>query len=179
MMRARPGLDAISIRTDLRAGDIGSIVHMHGRLYQQDYDYGTGFEAYVADGLLEFYRQYDPQKDRIWICEHRGHIAGSLVLMNRGSAAQLRYFLLQPEFRGIGLGKKLMKLFMDFMYSCGYTSSYLWTTDELLSAAALYKKFGYELTEEKVSSGFGKRVVEQKYELRLSSQTWKPSANRT
>jgi peptidyl-dipeptidase Dcp len=176
-MRTQPGLDAISIRSDLRAGDIGYIVYMHGRLYRQDYNYGTGFEAYVAQGLVEFYRQYDPQKDRIWICEHRGQIVGSLVLMNRAPAAQLRYFLLQPEFRGIGLGKKLMQLFMDFMYSCGYTSSYLWTTDELLSAAALYKKFGYELTEERVSTEFGKRVVEQKYELRLISQTWKPSTN--
>jgi peptidyl-dipeptidase Dcp len=96
--------------------------------------------------------------------------------MKRGSAAQLRYFLLEPEFRGVGLGKKLMQLFMDFMYARGYTSSYLWTTDDLLSAAALYKKFGYEVTEEKVTTGFGTRVVEQKYELRTGSQTWKPPA---
>jgi len=85
--------------------------------------------------------------------------------MDRGEAAQLRYFLIRPEYRGIGLGNKLMALYMEFFHECDYESSYLWTTQELHAAAYLYLKHGFQLTEEKESTAFGKRVVEQKYEL--------------
>src|SRR5690349_3342364 len=105
-------LDDIVIRTELRPGDMGYVIHLHGRLYKEEYNYGIAFEAYVAQGMYEFYQQYDPAKDRVWICEHRNKIVGFLLLMHRdGNIAQLRYFILEPEYRGIGLGKKLMELY--------------------------------------------------------------------
>lgn len=160
-------LNDISIRTTLQPGDIGYVVYLHGALYSKEYNYGIVFETYVAAGLLEFYQQYDPAKDRVWVCEHNNHMAGFLLLMNRGEAAQLRYFILAPEYRGIGLGKKLMDLYMLFLQQAGYISSYLWTTNELPAAAALYKKHGFVLTDEKPSDAFGKPVIEQRYELKL------------
>ena len=161
-------LNSISIRTELNAGDIGYITHMHGRLYGDGYGFGITFETYVASGLVEFFQQYDPQKDRVWICEHGSRIVGFLLLMHRESgAAQLRYFILEPEYRGIGLGKKLMALYMDWLRAAGYGSSYLWTTHELGAAASLYQRYGFILTEEKFSTAFGKPLYEQKYELNL------------
>ena len=161
--------EEISIRTEIVPGDLGTIVRLHGRLYAAEYGYGISFEAYVASGISEFYRNYDPQKDRLWICEHHGSIVGTLLLMHRPNrAAQLRYFLVLPEYRGIGLGRKLMDLFMGFLRGCGYRSAYLWTTHELTVAAGLYKRYGFELTEEKESGAFGKRVREQRYELLIT-----------
>ncbi|MES1161290.1 MAG: GNAT family N-acetyltransferase [Bacteroidota bacterium] len=161
-------LNSITIRTELRPGDIGTIIHLHGRLYGEGYGFGISFETYVASGLVEFYQQYDPQKDRIWICEHGSRIVGFLLLMHReADAAQLRYFILEPEYRGIGLGKKLMAFYMDWLRGAGYRSSYLWTTHELESAASLYKRYGFALTEQHPSTAFGKPLVEQKYELSL------------
>lgn len=158
----------ITIRTKLRPGDLGHIIHMHGRLYSQEYDYGIAFEMYVAEGLGEFYRQYDPAKDRVWICEDKGRIIGFLLLMHReANAAQLRYFIIEPEYRGIGLGKKLVSLYMDWLRQAGYRSAYLWTTHELEAAASLYKRHGFTLVEEKPSAAFGKPLYEQKYELSL------------
>ena len=160
-------LDNIIIRTELKAGDIGYVIYLHGLLYKKEYGYGIEFETYVAEGLVEFYRRYDSQKDRVWICEHENKIVGFLLLMHRGDAAQLRYFILQPGYRGIGLGNKLMNLYMDFLIEKKYKSSYLLTTDELLASAHLYKKFGFALTEEKPSSAFGKSVVQQRYDITL------------
>lgn len=155
----------VSIRTELRPGDIGYIIYLHGDLYKKECNYGIGFETYVAKGLAEFYEQYDTEKDRVWICEHKNKIIGFLALVHRGEAAQLRYFILEPEYRGIGLGNKLMNLYMDFFREKKYRSSYLWTTNELPASAHLYKKFGFKLTEERPSNAFGKSVVEQRYEL--------------
>jgi GNAT superfamily N-acetyltransferase len=157
----------ISIRTDLRPGDIGYVVYLHGALYGREYNYGIEFETYVAKGLCEFYEKYDPKRNRVWICEHKGRIIGFLLLMDRGSAAQLRYFLIEPEFRGIGLGSKLLSLYMDFLRQCGYQESYLWTTHELTAAASLYKRLGFIMTEEKESTSFGKALREQRYEVIL------------
>ena len=92
---------------------------------------------------------------------------GFLLLMDRGESAQLRYFLIEPEYRGIGLGAKLLNLYMDFMRERSYKGSYLWTTHELMTAAALYKRLGYTLTEEKESNSFGKPLTEQRYDLIL------------
>jgi N-acetylglutamate synthase-like GNAT family acetyltransferase len=157
-------LSDITIRTSLQSGDIGYIVYLHGKLYSREYGYGLNFESYVAEGLAEFYKQYDPSRERVWICEHKNSIIGCLLLMSRGEAtAQLRYYLLAPDYRGIGLGKKLMNLFIDFLDTSGYSSCYLWTTSELPAAASLYKKFGFVMVEEKPSAAFGKDVVEQKY----------------
>jgi ribosomal protein S18 acetylase RimI-like enzyme len=158
--------DNITIRTELQPGDIGYIIHRHGALYKKEYGYGIAFETYVAAGLYEFYQNYDPAKDRVWISEHNGTIIGFLLLMHRpGNAAQLRYFLIEPEYRGIGLGKKLLDMYMEFYRSCGYSSTYLWTTHEQDAAAALYKRRGFILTDEKDSSAFGKPLKEQRYEL--------------
>lgn len=166
-MKKDIGLDDISIRTEFRPGDIGTIIHMHGDLYQKEYGYGIQFETYVAKGLCEFWEKYNPERNRVWVCEHNDKIVGFMLLMDRGKAAQLRYFLIQPEYRGIGLGTKLMSLYMEFLRECGYKDSYLWTTHELSTAAFLYQRAGFQLTEEKESTAFGKLLREQRYDLAL------------
>jgi peptidyl-dipeptidase Dcp len=161
-------LDNISIRTELKPGDLGYVIHRHGKLYDEEYDYGVSFEMYVALGMHEFYKKYNPELDNVWICEHEEKIIGFLLLMNReNNAAQLRYFYLEPEYRGIGLGKKLMEHYMKFLKDKGYHSAYLWTTHEQQTAAALYKRHGFTLTEEKQSTAFGKPLKEQRYDLKV------------
>lgn len=161
-------LGDICIRTELRPGDIGYVTYMHGALYSKEYNYGLQFESYVAKGLCEFYEKYKPERNRIWACEHNDRMIGFLLLMDRGKAAQLRYFLIDPYYRGIGLGARLLNLYMDFLRQCGYHESYLWTTHELDAAAVLYKRLGFRLTEEKESTAFGKPLREQRYDLFLT-----------
>ena len=158
-------LSDITIRTTLKPGDLGYVTYRHGCLYDQEYGYGISFETYVGAGLHEFYSQYTPEKDRVWICEHQHKIVGFLLLMHReNNAAQLRFFYLEPGYRGVGLGKKLMEGYMAFLKEKGYTSSYLWTTHELSAAASLYQRHGFKLTAEKASTAFGKPLWEQRYD---------------
>ncbi|MCB0491627.1 MAG: GNAT family N-acetyltransferase [Cyclobacteriaceae bacterium] len=162
---SKPQLKDIHIRTTIEPGDLGYVTYMHGYLYHKEHNFGHVFEAYVAEGLLEFYNQYDPASNRAWVCEHNNKIIGFLVLMNRGEAAQLRYFIIDPEYRGIGLGKKLMGLYMEFMKTCGYKKSYLWTTKGLDPAISLYTRHGFVLNEERDTDIFGKPSIEHRYNL--------------
>jgi len=158
----------ITIRTELQSGDLGYVLYLHGILYKRELDYGIEFENYVAKELYEFYNQFNPKEDGVWIAEKDDKIIGLLFLMHRNNkTAQLRFFLILPEFRGIGLGKHLMQLFMDFLKEKKYTSAFLWTSDDVKTAVALYNKHGFELTEEISSESFGKLVKERRYDLKL------------
>ena len=169
MSNTQLSLEDINIRTDIRPGDLNHVARRHGIIYGDELNFATSFEDYVREGLDEFYQNYDPQKDRAWICEHQNTIVGFLVLMHRpDNTAQLRYFYLEKAYRGIGLGSKLMKLFMEFFKNRGYQAAYLLTVDELLAAASLYKKHGFKLTESKASIFFGKQLHEQRYDLDLT-----------
>lgn len=159
----------LSIRNELRPGDLGTIVRLHGVLYSQEYNYGLSFESYVAQGLAEFYQQYDPERDRVWIVEDGDEMVGFMLLMHRGEKmCQLRYYLLLSPYRGMGIGKRLMEEYMQWLNEKNYEHSYLWTTNELPAAASLYTRYGFILTEEKSSDTFGKAVIEQRYDWYLS-----------
>jgi DNA-binding MarR family transcriptional regulator/ribosomal protein S18 acetylase RimI-like enzyme len=162
----RPG-SGPTIRTTLQPGDLGYIAYLHGRIYDEENGYGLGFESYVLEGLGEFGRNYDPRKDRLWVCEDGAKKIGFLIGIHRGKALQLRYFILEPEYRGMGLGKRLMELFIGFMHEAGYRKAYLWTTHEQAAAISLYTRHGFLLAEEKQSKAFNKPLIERKYELDL------------
>ncbi len=88
-------------------------------------------------------KQYSPQRDRIWLAASQGRLAGMVAIQHReNKQAQLRWFLLRPEFRGIGLGKALMRQAMDFCRAQRFKKVYLLTTEQQTTAGALYKKWG-------------------------------------
>jgi len=168
MKNTRPvELSDITIRNILQPGDLGYIAFVHGDLYAKECGYGLSFEAYVLGGLKDFANEYNPEKDMVWICEHEDKIIGFLVAQNRGTTIQFRYFIFQPQYRGIGLGKKLMTEFIDFMKRSNISHAYLWTTNEQQAAISLYSRFGFVLKEEKHSNTFGKPVIELRYDLQL------------
>jgi peptidyl-dipeptidase Dcp len=158
-------LNDITIRTHFNSEDLKVVAIMHDQIYSFENSFGPQFINYVKEGLEEFLRNYDPTNNRVWIAEYKGKTVGFIFLMNRGKTAQLRYFLIDSSMRGIGLGKKMMNLFMEFLKECKYESCYLWTVNELRTAAHLYISNGFKLVEEKESTAFGKLLIEQKYEL--------------
>ncbi len=153
-----------AIRTDLRPGDIGEIVRLHGVLYRDH-----TFEAYVAGSLGECFGSWDPARDGLWLVERADEVLGSLVLKGRSpDTAQLRYFLLAPELRGQGLGRRLMEMLLAFARDRGYRHIYL-LTDEAVTAAAihLYLVYGFRRTESRPVERWGTSSAEQRYELDL------------
>jgi len=160
----------INIRTVLQPGDLGYIAYLHGDIYARECGYGLNFERYVLQGLADFASQYNAGKDKVWICEHRQQMIGVLVGVNRGDSIQLRYFIFRPEYRGLGLGKKLMDGFINYMQESQINKSYLWTTNEQHAAISLYTRYGFRLTEEKVSNGFDKELTERRYDLELNNK---------
>src|SRR5579864_4515503 len=100
----------ITIRHDLRPGDLGRVTLLHGVLYAEEYGFDHTFEAYVAETLGAFGRAAPRDGDRLWLAERDGHIVGSIGIVGRDEgAAQLRWLLIHPDARGRGLGRRLLR----------------------------------------------------------------------
>ena len=154
------------LRWDFRPGDMGAVVRLHGVLYHQEYGYDRTFEAYVAAGLAEFALSAHSDQSRLWLLEAKEMTAGSIAIVNRSlREAQLRWFLIHPDFRGTGLGRVLLDEALQFCRDQEYEKIYLWTLKHLLTATHLYTSAGFQKTEEKTHSLWGKWITEERYDL--------------
>src|SRR5436853_7200258 len=103
-----PEPDSITLRHDLRPGDLEAVVSLDGTIYAGEYGFDATFEAYVAGPLSEFVRSHS-DRDRLWIAEHGDRIVGCIAIVGTSAAeAQLRWYLVDPSARGLGLGKRLL-----------------------------------------------------------------------
>src|SRR5262245_59034257 len=134
-----PDATAVTIRTSLQPGDLGSIVYLHGTFYSREYGFDHTFEAYVAGPLSEFARSASP-RERLWIAERDGRLVGCIAIVAASpEVAQLRWYLVDPSAQGAGLGKRLLREAVAFARECGYRSIILWTVSALTAAAHLYR----------------------------------------
>jgi GNAT superfamily N-acetyltransferase len=159
--------DSFSLRTEVRPGDLGYIVYLHGIIYARERGFNPTFEAYVAEPLAAMVRAGSP-RDQLWLAEREGRMVGCVAIVAVSpKTAQLRWFLVEPASRGAGLGKRLLKEAIEFCRQAGYQEINLWTESALRVAAHLYQSFGFRKTEEKPGLRWGVELVEEKYELRL------------
>ena len=157
----------VTVRTQIRPGDIGSIVHFHGVTYAREYGFDHTFEAYVAEPLGAFAKSTSP-RERLWIAEQGDRLVGCIAIVaHSAEVAQLRWFLVDADCRGSGLGTRLLNEAIAFCKASGYQSVNLWTVSALTAAARLYCSAGFRKVEEKPGTQWGVNVVEERYELDL------------
>jgi N-acetylglutamate synthase-like GNAT family acetyltransferase len=157
----------VNIRNRLIPGDIGYLTYLHGILYANEYGWDYTFEAYVAGPLAEFAKAHN-DRERIWMVEKDGQIAGSIAIVEASEQeAQLRWMLLSPDLRGFGLGRFLVEEALEFCKAQEYTRVFLWTVSLLTAATKLYQSVGFQLTEQKTNTIWGAELTEQRYDLEL------------
>lgn len=166
---------------ELRApcpGDMGWVASRHGALYAQEFGWDWRFEALVARICADFIERFDARREACWIAHRAGapdERLGSIFLVQarddttgapQAGWAQLRMLLLEPEARGTGLGKRLVRQCETFARNAGcYRGIRLWTNSVLLAARGIYEREGYRLVKKERHRSFGKVLVGETWEL--------------
>jgi len=153
-----------------RAGDFGWVVERHGALYAEEYGWDERFEGLVAEIVAEYVSARDA-RSAAWIARVGEERAGCVFCTKKDQrTAQLRLLLVEPRFRGAGIGQKLVCECLTFARRRGYGKMVLWTNDVLAGARRLYERAGFELVAEKRHASFGKELVGQTWEISLRGQ---------
>jgi len=151
-----------------RPGDIGWIIHRHGVVYAEEYDFDETFEALVAEILVQFIRKHDPKRECLWIAEQEGEWIGSVMIVDAGNqVAQLRLLLVEPKARGQSVGMRLINECINFSSLNHYRKIKLWTQSNLLEARHLYAKAGFERVSESPHKSFSQDLIAEFWELTL------------
>lgn len=150
-----------------RAGDLGWVLERHGAIYAEEHGWDDRFEALVARVVAD-YAEAKHARAAAWIAEVGGERAGSVFCTKKDErTAQLRLLLVEPRFRGRGIGARLVDECVRFARAARYTTMTLWTNDALRDARRLYERAGFVLVEKKKHRMFGPELTGQTWSLAL------------
>jgi len=122
----------------------------------------------VAQIVADFISNYNPARERCWIAEMGGEIAGSVfVVQSSATIAKLRLLLVEPKARGLGLGARLVEECIRFARRSGYQKLMLWTNSVLIEARHIYEKKGFVLVAQEAHHSFGHDLIGETWELAL------------
>ncbi|WP_298843819.1 GNAT family N-acetyltransferase [uncultured Roseobacter sp.] len=140
------------------------LVEQHAVHYARDEGFDSSFGALVAGILDEFIAGHDETCERGWIACNGDQRLGSVFCVRLcDTTAKLRLFLLVPEARGHGLGRRLLEVCMEFAQARGYAGMQLWTHESHVAACALYRNRGWQLGSAVPVHSFGQDLVEQSW----------------
>ena len=152
-----------------REDDIPYVIDRQLSLYEAERNFTTDiWKKYLTQGVLALVERFDSEKDCIFILECNGSPAGCVAITHtKDNMAQLRYFFLEPELRGLGVGTDLLNKALSFCREKKYSRVFLWTVSAQEAARILYKKAGFEITETSENESWGIPVLEEKWDLDL------------
>lgn len=149
--------------------DIAYVIDRQLSLYESERQFTTEiWKNYLTQGVISLVEKFDPEKDCMFILECDNNASGCIAITHSDdNVAQLRYFFLEPELRGLGVGTGLLNTALEFCRQKKYSHVFLWTVSAQESARILYKNAGFKITETSENDNWGIPVLEEKWDLDL------------
>lgn len=154
--------------------DLDWVIDRHDRLYAEEQGFDHTFRPYVEGPVYDFGATAISGKENLWVAEAwkgagaEGIRAGMIAIVRvDDTTSQLRWYLVEPEFRSAGLGRMLMETALKFTKEAGYKKVFLWTVSQLDAARHLYTEYGFQITEIQTHDIWGQTQTEERWELAL------------
>lgn len=111
--------------------------------YAQSLDFNLCFQNFEQE-LADIQVQYGIPNGCLLLVKNDGAAVGCVGVRRwKGDIAELKRMYLQPQTRGLGLGKKLLEAALENARLLGYRSIRLDTLPNMTSAIAIYREFGF------------------------------------
>lgn len=160
-------MDNVRIRRFAPA-DSQWLVARHQDLYALEEGFDSSFGPVMAAVVQRYCESHDPASECGWVaCAGQRRIGSIFCIREDEKTARLRLFLLTPEARGKGLGKKLLRDCMQFARHAGYRDMVLKTHEKREKSGSLYAAFGFRQTAEIPVSAYGADLIEQTWHVML------------
>lgn len=108
----------------------------------------SGWRAFYERCLAADYRDYDGTSELAWAILEDGFLVGSIALVHEDDLPQylhlspwLAAFVVDPQLRHHGIGRRAMAAFEDMVRGYGITRLYLWTDHY----THFYRSLGYQV----------------------------------
>ena len=109
---------------------------------------GTVYEDPTTDHLYDLFTE---ENSALFVAEVDGELCGCCgIFPTEGlpeKCGELVKFYISKDFRGKGLGKKLMEESIEFAKKAGYQSIYIESLPEFSTAVSIYEKQGFKYLE--------------------------------
>jgi GNAT superfamily N-acetyltransferase len=159
---------ALAIRRELRPGDRRRIAELHRAVYVPEFGLNDVFVHGVADGVeAAIERGWPERSGAVWLIGEGDRLTGCLALTDEGAVGRVRWFVLAPELRGQGVGRRLIDGLLAAAREAGHSKLELETFSALSAAAHVYRSAGFRLAWERETEVWGAPIVYQHYELQL------------
>jgi proteasome lid subunit RPN8/RPN11/GNAT superfamily N-acetyltransferase len=156
----------LRIETGYTVNVLARCLEMQTRYYARAHGFGQAFETVVAAGLADFSPRMEKSCNRLWRAMLGERIVGTIVVDGEDMApgiAHLRWFVIDDDVRGAGIGRQLLSLAIAFCDAHGFAEAHLWSFVGLDAARKLYDTTGFVVAEERVGDQWGKEVIEQRF----------------
>lgn len=163
-------VQAITLRP-LRIGDMGMIIHRQSLIYAAEQGYDERYEGLIAGILAGYQASFDPTRDAGWVADGDGRVLGCIFLVHTDQlkVGKLRLLYVEPDARGLGVGRRLVQNCIERAREVGYECLELWTDNVLSAARRVYEGAGFVLKNEEATQLFGTETISQTWALNLRS----------
>lgn len=161
-------VEGATVRRTLGPQDPAGIAELLGRVYS--FEHGlSGFADSVRDEIADARaRGWPDERGAVWLVDAGGRLSGALALTDEGGGVgHVRWFVLAPELRRRGLGRRLFGQLLAEARSLGFHRLELETFSALTAAERIYREAGFRRVGAQRRHDWGRPILDERYELTL------------
>jgi ribosomal protein S18 acetylase RimI-like enzyme len=133
-----------------KTGDAGAVIGVMREVFVYEHGWTTAFLREAVRTLRKMLMTMIPARELFLVCESREGLCGVMFLKSmENDTAIIRWLAVKRKYRGLGIGRRLIEMALEFSREAGYTKVKLNTVSGLDRAMKTYLKAGFVKTGEK------------------------------